>query len=461
MKKRMRKILLVNLILCLCLFHIASVRSYEYQDAKNKTPVELKRKEIYQLREMYRYLLGEDISQYNLNYGGICSIVTVRGSGTYTLEDYIAGVVKQEVGSESDKPELLKAQAIAARSFLIASKQSSADCTVDNGQSYQAFSEVKEDNPSDKPYIDAARDTAGMVVMRNGKVALTQYLSYPNSIYCYETNGHWHINFQRFSDDPNSAWTWEGPSKSEVLAANNWAPTTGAPSLDHHWGMSQIVAGWMAANGKTYKEILDTFYGGTIEALSDGDYIGPIEFVDSEFGQVRYWNQGDYGNYYYSSNVGVGQYKRSKGGYATIASHGCGPSSMAIVLSSFTGRDISPIVTTQQVCQLGGCTSSGSYYWALQSLAEQYGYKAEFVKKNGNLSKVTSALASGNSLVVALMGPGIFTTGGHYIVLTGTRADGYVSVADPASRKRTQQKWFSFNKVVEEVQSSGFLIVTK
>ena len=97
----------------------------------------------------------------------------------------------------------------------------------------------------------------------------------------------------------------------------------------------------------------------------------------------------------------------------------------------------------------------------MKTIAEKYGYKGEFVSKGGNYSKVTTALASGNSLVIVLMGPGTFTTGGHYIVLTGTRSDGKVSVADPASRKRTETKWYSFNLIVEQMKSSGFLIITK
>ncbi len=462
MKKRMKKIFIANLVICLCLFHIANVFSYEYIDSKNKTPVEQKKKEIYQMQQMYQFLLGEDESNYIMNYSGACSTVTVEGSGTYTLDQYIAGVVKAEVGSESDKPELLKAQAIAARSFVIASMgEDTLTCTVPNGQSFQAFSEVSDGNSADAPYIKAAQETSGMVIMKDGKVALTQYLSYPNSKFCYEVDGKWHINFQKFGSDSSTAWEWVGPSKAEVLAANNWAPQSGAPSTTHHFGMSQIVAGWMAANGKTYQEILETFYGESIGMLSDGNYTGELEFVDSDFGQITYWNQGDFGNYYYSSDVSTPQYKGSSGKWATIASHGCGPSSMAIILSSFTGQQISPITTTQQVCKLGGCTSGGSTYGSLAQLAKQYGYKAEFVGKDGNLSKVTNALASGNSLVVALMGPGVFTSGGHYIVLTGTRSDGMVSVADPASRKRTQQKWFSFNLVVSQAKGSGFLIVTK
>jgi len=459
MRKRMKKLLILNICFCLFLFPIANVFSYDYINEKNKTSIELKRNEIYSLRTMYQYMLGEDGKKIISNYGGICSMVTVKGSGTYTLDEYVAGVVKHEIGSEADKPELLKAQAVAARSYVIASRGDSLDCTVENSQGFQTFSEIDASNPSDRPFIEAAQATTGQVVMRDGKVALTQYLSYPNAVFYTEVNGKWRINFQKFSNDPSTAWTWEGPSKAEVLAANNWASKSGAPSTSHHFGMSQTVAGWMAKNGKTYQEIIETFYGSTnskLETLPDGDYVGNIEYVDSDFGNIRYWNQTDFKQYYYSSNVSVQQFKG-----ATISSHGCGPTSLAIVLSSFEGRDITPITTTQQVCQAGGCTSGGSYYSTLKTIAEKYGYKGEFVSKGGNYSKVTTALASGNSLVIVLMGPGTFTTGGHYIVLTGTRSDGKVSVADPASRKRTETKWYSFNLIVEQMKSSGFLIITK
>jgi len=464
MKKRMKIVLILNLCICLFLFPIANVFSYDYVNEKNKLPVSLKREEIYRLKGMYEYIFGEESYSIISNYNGVCSMVTVRGSGTYTLDEYVAGVVKHEIGSESDKPELLKAQAVAARSYVIASRGDSLDCTVDNGQNFQTFSEVDPNNASDAPFIEAAKATSGQVIMKDGKVALTQYLSYPNAKFCMEVNGKWKINFQKFGNDPSTAWTWEGPSKEEVLKANNWASKTGAPSTTHHFGMSQTVAGWMAKNGKTYQEILDTFYGSSKSSLGnlpDSNFAGNIEYVDSEFGTIRYWNQGDYKTQYYSSDYRTAQYKGSKGKWATISSHGCGPTSLAIVLSSFEGRDIDPITMTQQTCQMGGCTSSGTVYGTLKKLAEKYGYKGEFVSKGGNYSKVTNALASGKSLVIVLMGPGTFTSGGHYIVLTGTRSDGHVSVADPASRARTQTKWYAFSLIVSQMRPSGFLIITK
>lgn len=53
--------------------------------------------------------------------------------------------------------------------------------------------------------------------------------------------------------------------------------------------------------------------------------------------------------------------------------------------------------------------------------------------------RILNALSSGK-LVVAIMSPGHFTTGGHFIVLRGVK-DGKILVADPASTSRSQKAW--------------------
>ena len=451
----------------LCLFSLVNVYAYEYTydyvNEKNKSSVELKRKEIYQLQEMYQFLVDEEGSGASLiNYSGVCSMVTVEGSGTYTLDEYVAGVLKAEVGVYSAYPEYLKAQAIAIRSFVVASKSGGTSCNVGNSESFQVFTEIDSSSEYDQKFLTAAQETSGMVVSRNGEVALTQYMSYPNSNYSYDVNGKWNVTLQKYNDDPSTEWTWVGTESKDSIQ-NKLGYIAGGVSLgsSHHYGMSQTVGAWLGHEGYSYDEIIDIFYGtddSGLSVLTDGEYTANIEYVDSEFGTIWYYNQGDYDNYYYSSNVTVPEYD---GKTATIASHGCGPTSLAIVLSSFTNTEINPMTVTQLTCQAGGCTDGGTYFSTLEVIAKKYGYKTQFVSKYGDVSKVTNALASGNSLVIALMGPGTFTRGGHYIVLTGTRSDGKVSVADPASRTRTQTKWFSFNLVVEEAKDSGFLIITK
>lgn len=185
----------------------------------------------------------------------------------------------------------------------------------------------------------------------------------------------------------------------------------------------------------------------TPEITKDGNYVGGVEYTNSNFGNIIYYNQGDYKNYYYSSNPSKPQYYRSNKKPATISSHGCGPTSLAIIVSSMLNKQITPIETTSKVCLKKGCTSDGSYYSQLVTVGSDYGLNATTTKKDQD---VINALGSGNSLVIVLMGPGTFTKGGHYIVLTGVNDKGQVSVADPASRKRTETKWFSFNTIVEQ-----------
>lgn len=175
----------------------------------------------------------------------------------------------------------------------------------------------------------------------------------------------------------------------------------------------------------------------------DGNYVDGLSFADSNFGKIYYYNQNDYKKYYYSKDPE--NYKQFTN--ATIASHGCGPTSLAIVASSIFNKEITPIETTKKVCESGGCTSSGSTYGSLVKVGQSYNIN---VITTSNNQEVLNALATNKSLVIVLMGPGTFTSGGHFIVLTGVNSSGQVSVADPYSRNLTEKKWFSFNTIIEQ-----------
>lgn len=446
-----------------CLFLPQVTNSYDFESKGKEEKVKATRREIYDLYNVYKEVVkssNNNSSQFGvMNYNGVCNMVTVDGT-TIPLDDYIAGVIKQEMGGNN--LEALKAQAIAARSFLLGTKADSSSCSVDNGQNYQAYT---QDNDSNSIYKQAALETSGMVVSRNGKVAVTQYVSHPdkNSPYSKEVDGHWILTFQRFNDDPSTEWIWTAPTdKNTVRTIAGGGYLYGTDSLgdkSHHYGMSQTVAMYLAkGQNYTYDQLIKLFYNEPIVSLTDGNYTGDISYVDSEFGKVVYWNQGDYKNYYYSSDAS--KCTITQGGCATIASHGCGPTSAAIVASSILQRSITPIEMTEKVCQAGGCTSSGSYNDTLgKVLKNNYGLN---VKMSNSDQEVINALGSKNALVIVLMGPGTFTTGGHYIVLTGVNSQGQVSVADPGNRKRTETKWFSFNTIVEQRKTyANYTIVTR
>lgn len=146
-------------------------------------------------------------------------------------------------------------------------------------------------------------------------------------------------------------------------------------------------------------------------------------------GTIVYYCQGDYPNVPYGS-------------YGSIASHGCGPTSTAIIASSFLGKEGNdPETVTNWVCAHGGCTSGGSYYAPLIQYMTEKGLKASeaFTLDESTSGKLNSALEAGNSIAIILVheiGNCPFTNGGHYLTITGIE-NGEYKVADPASRARS------------------------
>ena len=458
MKKVVRFFCSIFTLVCICIPQIAN--SYDFESKAREEHVISTRNEIYDLYNLRKEVLNSNgTSSSNkfgfLGYNGACTTVTVNGT-TIPLDDYIAGVIKQEMGGNN--LEALKAQAIAARSFLLSTKANSSTCSVANGQSYQAYT---KDSDSNSIYHQAASETSGLVVNRNGSIAHTQYMSYPAGQYQTEDSSGWHVKFQRFNDDPSTEWTWNGPSKKTVLAG--YGGTELNYDNPHHWGMSQSIAHYLAEKENyTYEQIIELFYAQPIASISDGVYDSEIEYYDSSFGKIIYWSQRDFSSYYFSSDVTKLKYYGSKGNEATIATHGCGPTSVAIVVASMKNDEsITPIVTTQKVCSInGGCDGSGSYSDALISTLKSYGLT---VKTSNDDQEALDALNSNKSLVIVNMGPGMFTQGGHYMVLTGVNTKGEVSVADPGNREYTKQQWFDFNIIMEQRKqhSTAYIIVSK
>ena len=168
---------------------------------------------------------------------------------------------------------------------------------------------------------------------------------------------------------------------------------------------------------------------GTSNSRKPGDaaYDPNVSYIPGSFkNPIIYFNQGDYPNSPYGS-------------YGTIQSHGCGPTSMAIVVSSFKNQNVSPIDITNWTCANGYCTDQGTSHAAICAIARNYGLNCsgQVEVTNNNVQPIINALSSHNSLVVVLARPGYFTSGGHFFVLTGVTQDNKITVADPGSRKRT------------------------
>lgn len=130
-------------------------------------------------------------------------------------------------------------------------------------------------------------------------------------------------------------------------------------------------------------------------------------------------------------------YQRYGSDYLAIT--GCGPTCLAMVGYYLTGEERFTPDQVAAFAQDNGYyqTGYGSSWKLISQGCGELGLKATelpLVKK-----KIVSALESGAPIILA-MGPGDFTTTGHYIVLTGV-AEGKFTVNDPNSRINSQILW--------------------
>lgn len=114
------------------------------------------------------------------------------------------------------------------------------------------------------------------------------------------------------------------------------------------------------------------------------------------------------------------------GKYGSIASHGCGIACLTMVASYLLDTELDIVEMAKEWGHYN--TVHGSYWILFEDSAEALGLG--FQERTYDTDKVMEALANGQ-MVVALQGKGLFTGGGHYILLTGLTEDGKITVNDP------------------------------
>lgn len=166
-------------------------------------------------------------------------------------------------------------------------------------------------------------------------------------------------------------------------------------------------------------------YAGTIS--TEGDTI----FYDNAAGcveEVVYYNQGEE------------PWASLSYGGSTIGTSGCGPTALAIVISTLTGQRVTPEM-------IGKFAIDGGYYvkgagtshaFPAQA-ARNWGLSVERMKRE-QMNAVLKGLKEGKMAVV-ICAENTISKSGHFIVLTGVTEDGYIAIADPGSRSRTGNRY--------------------
>ncbi|HET7571715.1 MAG TPA: SpoIID/LytB domain-containing protein [Gaiellaceae bacterium] len=156
----------------------------------------------------------------------------LRAVDTLPLEQYLDGVVPAEMPS-TWSPEALKAQAVAARSYALATRQLAAPFDVYPDTRSQMYLGVKAEKPSTTAAVDA---TAGQVLFFGAKIATTYFSS---------TSG---------GATESAADVWGGKSIPYLVSVDD---PFDAISPFHDWGPVPVTAQTIARQLKVPGRIVD------------------------------------------------------------------------------------------------------------------------------------------------------------------------------------------------------------
>jgi len=189
---------------------------------------------------------------------------------------------------------------------------------------------------------------------------------------------------------------------------------------------SLITKGSNGAEEKTDPDVKPSSEdGGTVTPIP-GVFQQPVDYkqYDSRWASKMYSNHND----------------KSQ----TMRSSACGPTSMADIIATLVDKEKNPYDLALLALKFGDRTYNSGTAWAffIPHIMNEFGFVKAVQTKN--LDALKACLDAGG-YVVCSMGPGYWTSGGHFIC--AWKYDGtYIYCNDPASSKRTKQKLTQFVK---------------
>ena len=186
-----------------------------------------------------------------------------------------------------------------------------------------------------------------------------------------------------------------------------------------------------------------TWAGLIADTISDSDYSAPVgssdNSADADLSDIVFTGRGNSKDVVYFSQYDSRWGSQMYGKTNTIAGAGCGPSSLAICISTLTNKTVTPPEVCAWSVKTGHrCEGSGSYHSLIPDGAAHWGVPCRGIGQSKK--QLVQALQNGK-LVIAIMSQGHFTRGGHFIVLRGITSQGKILVADCASYERSQKEW--------------------
>lgn len=173
-------------------------------------------------------------------------------------------------------------------------------------------------------------------------------------------------------------------------------------------------------------------------------------------------------SYYSQSDPRWGKKKYLTGGKdRSMAYGGCGPTSLAMVISQLTGAPVDPYSVAQESSKRGMVTAGGTKWSAMTQLPALAGLSSQFIGTGDTsyrfndsqysdqvfdaLRQNKPVILSGNRRKGVAKSDSPFTDGGHFVVAHGVSGDKVV-INDPRSREAS--KLYEFDEVMKETKGA-------
>lgn len=147
----------------------------------------------------------------------------------------------------------------------------------------------------------------------------------------------------------------------------------------------------------------------------------------------------------YDQRWGYGYY-----GDLIVATDGCGPTVISMVVAGLTGRsDVTPYTVSKYAAENGFFDKGSGTSWSIMTEGvKEYGIHSKELPLDKNI--MINELEQ-NHPIVLCMGPGDFTDAGHFILITGVKNGKFV-VNDPNSIERSKKLW-SYEQIKEQIRN--------
>ena len=131
-----------------------------------------------------------------------------------------------------------------------------------------------------------------------------------------------------------------------------------------------------------------------------------------------------------------------------MALSGCGPTALAMVISALS-EPVSPYTVAQFAINNGYYEEGVGSSWLLMSEgANAFGLISEQI--SNQFSLIADALLNG-TYIIAAMGPGNFTSTGHFIVIAGVNENNELMILDPY--RKSNSKSYHYEDIASQIQN--------